>query len=214
MQRHLCTLSRMPGLSTVSTFYSQDIRIQQAELCPWFEQTTEVNILSWLLVAYLLGYSLLTLTERSLNNFLCLISMLVFQDLLSLYFGFFLGNFAVHSDLHAPHFVSSDLPFHISEKREKHSFGSLIWVRPVELVFLSAVWPSHHLVIIVSFFPTRTFFWEACPNKSFVSPSLYKVLQELVAHDDHYYYYLHYYHYWYWCFFTALTKTLLGAREI
>lgn len=114
MQRHLCTLSRMPGLSTVSTFYSQDIRIQQAELCPWFEQTSEVNILSWLLVAYLLGYSLLTLTERSLNNFLCLISVLVFLDLPSLYFGFFLGNFAV------PHgtslcFLWSSLP-HIWKK--------------------------------------------------------------------------------------------------
>lgn len=46
MQRHLCTLSRMLGLSTVSTFYSQDIRMQQVELCPWFEQITEANILS------------------------------------------------------------------------------------------------------------------------------------------------------------------------
>jgi len=69
MERRLCTLSRMLGLSTVSTFYSQDIRNQQAELCPWFERITEANILSAFLVAHLGGYYLLSLAERSLIVF-------------------------------------------------------------------------------------------------------------------------------------------------
>lgn len=204
MQRHLCTLSRMLGLSTLNTFYSQDICIQQSRTVPlvWIDHRGEHP---FLIPGGLPARVLSTIHNWTISNFPYLISMLVFLELSSLCVGFLIYNFSMHLEVYTSHFVSSVFPFHIP----KNEGQELVWAshfgencgagisEPFLYYQIFFFYYCQFFPLGRTFFPTRIFFWKMSwlfwPKKRsecfccFVSPSLYKTLQELVAH-----YYYHY----------------------